>query len=128
MENNLLSELPLTVFESSEFRALLEREEGVGAQKVMDELLSQTVLSNAQLMWLLKHMLFYYGSKDKTLAAAPPERLLENMGHLLRITYMIIDSLDPRLDENIRLYISTKLKQATWGLSPDIRQYLDKKR
>lgn len=128
MDFDQLSELQLTVFESSEFRGLLEREQGIGAEKVLEELLNQTVLSNAQLMWILKHMLFYYGSKDKTLLAAPPERLLENMGHLLRITYMIIDSLDPSLDENIRLYISTKLKQATWGLSPDIRQYLDKKR
>lgn len=128
MDFDQLSELQLTVFESSEFRGLLEREQGIGAEKVLEELLNQTVLSNAQLMWILKHMLFYYGSKDKTLLVAPPERLLENMGHLLRITYMIIDSLDPSLDENIRLYISTKLKQATWGLSPDIRQYLDKKR
>lgn len=126
MEISVNQEMQLTVFESQGFRDLLEREEGVGGQQVLQEILDKSVLSNAEQMWVLKHMLHYYGGKDSTLSAAPPERLMENMGNILRISYLLIDHLDPDLDENIRLYISTKLKQATWGLSPDIRQYLNK--
>jgi len=128
VDENQIPEIQLTVFESSEYRDLLEREEGVGAATVMQELLEQTALSNAQIMWILKHMLYYYGSKDTTLLTAPPARLLENMGNLLRVSYLLIDSLDPSLDDNTRLYISNKVKQATWGLSDDIRQYLNRKR
>lgn len=128
MENIERLVMQATVFEGHEYRELLNREEGIGAEQLFQELLEADILSNAQMMWLLKNMLYYYGGKDATLLKAPPERLLENMGNILRISYMLVDSLDPALDDNTRLYISTKLKQATWGLSPDIRQYLRKKK
>lgn len=116
----------MTVFESPEYRSILAREEEIGADQLFEEMMQESMLTNPQLMWLSKYMLYYYGSKDKALLAAPPERLLENMGNLLRINYLLVDHLNPQLDENTRLYISTKLKQATWGLSSNIRQYLNR--
>lgn len=127
MDNNQMPAMQLTVFESNEYRQLLEREEGVGGEAVLQELLDKDSLSNAQLMWMLRHMLYYYGSKDRVLLSAPPEKLLDNAGNLLRVAYLLIDRLDPSLDDNTRLYISTKVKQATWGLTPDIRQYFIRK-
>lgn len=116
----------MTLFESPDYRNILAREDEIGADQLFEELIQESILTNPQMMWLLKYMLYHYGGKDKALLAAPPERLLENMGNLLRVNYLLIDSLNPELDENTRLYISTKLKQSTWGLSTNIRQYLNR--
>lgn len=125
MENQNIV-IGMTLFESPDYRNVLAREDEVGPDKLFEELIQESMLTNAQIMWLLKYMLYHYGGKDKALAAAPPERLLENMGNLLRVNYLLIDSLNPELDDNTRLYISNKLKQATWGLSTNIRQYLNR--
>jgi len=117
----------ITVFETAEWNDLKQRELLAGADRVLQEILEKPMWSNAEMMWVLKHMLFYYGSKDALLKEAPIERIFDNLGNVVRVAYLLIDRLNPELDENTRRFMTAKLRQATWGIDENTRFYLAKK-
>lgn len=64
--------------------------------------------------------------KDELLLKAPKERIFINMVDILRAFFVLFDSLNPSIDENIRSYISAKLTDSTWGINSNTRGYLAK--
>ncbi|ADI01628.1 MAG TPA: hypothetical protein GXX39_06640 [Syntrophothermus lipocalidus] len=122
-----LEDVKLTLFDSTEWREICNRENSIGPEALLEEILDKRVWSNVEILWVVKRMLFYYGSKDSVLKKAPPERLLLNMAAVLRVLYMFVDYTNPELDDNIRSYISSKLTDATWGINQRTRQYLRKR-
>ena len=122
-----LEDVKLTLFDSKEWREICNRENYIGPEALLEEILDKRVWNNVEMLWVVKRMLFYYGAKDSILKKAPPERLLRNMAAVLRVLYMLIDYTNPELDDNIRSYISSKLTDATWGINQGTRQYLHKR-
>lgn len=118
--------IPSTVSGKSEWNDLLSRENEVGPEQLLDEILEKRLWSNAEIAWVLKRMVFFYGKKDNILKKVPIERLFTNITDILRIFYLIIDKEDPELDDNIRAYISNKLADSTWGINQRTREYLEK--
>lgn len=125
MEKDLLG-TPCSIIETDEFKDLEAREYSIGPDQLLTEILEKRLFSNAEIMWMLKRMVFFYGKKDNLLKAAPQERLLANMNSLLRAFYILFDYENPTLDDNIRSFICTRLTDATWGVSPRTREYLHK--
>lgn len=118
--------IPKTIFGSSEWIEIENRENSMGPDAVLEELMKKKILSNAEILWIIKRLIYFYGKKDALLKKAPPDRLLMNMNDILRIFYILLDKADPELDENMRSYISMKLSDATWGITPRTREYLHK--
>jgi len=125
MEKNIMG-LPSTILDSSEWKEMEAREYAIGPDNLMSELIDKKLLSNVEIMWLLKRMVFFYGSKDSLLKIVPIERLLTNMNDILRAFYILFDQQDPELDDNLRSYISTKLADSTFGINARTREYLAK--
>ena len=125
MEQNLLG-LPCSITDTNEWKELEAREFAIGPDNLMNEILEKKLFSNAEIMWILKRMVFFYGKKDVLLKLAPPERLLMNMNDILRAFYILFDLESPDMDDNIRSYISSRLTDATWGISSRTREYLAK--
>lgn len=125
MEKNILG-LPMTITESSEWKDLETRESLIGPDNLLTEILDKKLFSNVEIMWVLRRMVYFYGKKDGLLKLAPPERLLLNMNDILRAFYMVFDLQSPEMDDNIRSYISSRLTDATWGISTRTREYLYK--
>ncbi|MGR6835707.1 hypothetical protein [Syntrophomonas erecta] len=125
-EERYILGIPSTVFTSEEWKALEKREYAIGPEKLMDEIIDQRLWSNAEIAWVLKRMIYYYGKKDAYLKKVPVDRLFMNLVDILRAFYLIIDNLDPDLDDNLRLYISAKLTDSTWGINTRTREYLYK--
>lgn len=125
MEKNIMG-LPCTITETSEWKDIETRENAIGPDNLLAEIMDKKLFSNAEIMWVLRRMVFFYGKKDSLLKIAPPERLLMNMNNILRAFYIIFDLQSPEMDDNIRSYISTRLTDATWGISTRTREYLYK--
>lgn len=125
MEKNVLG-LPSSITETNAWKDLETREYQVGPDQLLAEIMEKKLFSNAEIMWILKRMVFLYGGQDALLKITPPERLLKNMNDILRAFYLIFDQQDPELDDNIRSYISARLTDATWGISARTREYLYK--
>jgi len=125
MEKDIMGLSP-TILESSEWKDMEAREYAIGPDNLMSELIDKKLLSNVEIMWILKRMVFFYGSKDNLLKIVPVERLLTNMNDILRAFYILFDQQDPELDDNLRSYISTKLADSTWGINSRTREYLIK--
>lgn len=125
MEKNILG-YPCCITETSEWKELEKRENDIGPDDLLSEIIEKKLYSNAEIMWVLKRMVFFYGKKDTLLKITPPERLLLNMNDILRAFYILFDQQSPELDDNIRSYISTRLTDATWGISTRTREYLYK--
>jgi hypothetical protein len=125
VENNILG-YPCSITETNEFKDLEAREYAIGPDNLLAEIIDKKLFDNAEIMWVLKRMIFFYGRKDSLLKIAPPERLLTNMNDILRAFYILFDMQSPELDDNIRSYISTRLTNATWGISSRTRDYLYK--
>ena len=68
----------------------------------------------------------FYGKKDALLKNMPLDRLFTNFVDVLRAFFLVLDGCDPDLDENMRIYISQKLADATWGIPASTRDYLRK--
>ena len=115
-----------SVKESQEWKALELKEYSVGADALLEEIIEKRVWSNAELMWVIKRLIYFYGSKDSLLKKAPKERLFLNLVNVLRAFYLIIDEIDPKIDDNMRSYICSKLTDATWGVNTRTRDYLNK--
>lgn len=118
--------LPSTVLESSEWKDLEAKEYAIGPDNLLTEIINKKLLSNAEIMWVLRRMVYFYGMKDNLLKVTPVERLLTNMNDILRAFYILFDQQRPDLDDNLRSYISTKITDATWGINARTREYLYK--
>lgn len=118
--------IPATVIGSREWKELENRGFSIGEENLLEEILNKKVWSNAEIIWVIKRLIFYYGKKDELLLKAPKERIFINMVDILRAFFVLFDSLNPSLDENIRSYISAKLTDSTWGINSNTRGYLAK--
>lgn len=125
VERNLIG-LPCSITDTAEYKELEAREYSIGADRLLAEIMEKKLFSNAEIMWILRRMVYYYGSKDNLLKLAPPERLMTNMNDILRAFYIFFDQQSPQLDDNIRSYICARLTDATWGISARTRDYLYK--
>ena len=118
--------LPYTITDSSAWKELEQQEYSLGPDNLFKEILEKRTWTNVEIMWVLKRMIYFYGGKDSLLKKTPTDRLFNNMNDVLRVFYILLDRLDPDIDENMRSYISTKLADATWGISASTREYLHK--
>lgn len=118
--------IPSTIVGSREWQELVDRENELGPDSLLDELLEKRNWSNAEITWVLKRMMFFYGKKDALLTKIPIERIFLNLTNILRTYYLLIDYTDPNLDDNMRSYISSKLTDATWGITSRTRDYINK--
>ena len=125
MEKNILG-YSCCITETTEWKELEKREGEIGPDNLLSEIIDKKLYSNAEIMWVLKRMVFFYGKKDSLLKITPPERLLLNMNDILRAFYILFDQQSPELDDNIRSYICSRLTDATWGISTRTREYLYK--
>lgn len=125
MQKDLLG-VPISIIDTDEYKELEKLEYSLGPDQLLDEILAKKLFSNAEIMWVLRRMVYFYGRRDALLKKAPPERLLMNMNNLLRAFYILFDLENPEMDDNIRSYISTRLTDATWGISERTREYLYK--
>lgn len=125
MEENIFI-MPGSIMDSKEWKDLEIKEFELGSDRVLDEIIDKRIWNNAEIIWLLRKMVYFYGKKDHLLKNAPPERLLINMTDLLRVMFILYDKFDPELDDNLRSYVCSKLTDATWGISSRTRIYLEK--
>lgn len=118
--------LPKTVFGSPEWVEIENRENSMGPEKLLDEIIDKKMWSNVEIAWVLKRMVYFYGNKKSIIKNVPTERMMMNMNDILRVFYVLFDQLDPEIDDNMRSYISTKLADATWGVNTRTQEYLHK--
>lgn len=126
-EENLaedLFSLGHSIFEGPEWAEMEKREFSSGPDALLEELIQQHEWSNAEMMWVLKYMMYHYGRKDSLLKNIPADRLFMNLMDILRVMYILIDHTNPELDLNMRRYLTVKLADATWGLNEHTRNYL----
>ncbi len=123
MQDNILG-IPSAVFGSKEWVELEKREYEIGPDNLLDEIIKKKLWSNVEILWVLKRLIFFYGKKDAVLKKAPVDRLFTSMTDILRIFYLMIDTLDPEIDENMLSYICNKLTDSTWGINKRTRDYL----
>lgn len=128
MEENIFDSfgIPPTVFGTKEWQDIEKKENTLGADMLLAEIIEKRIWSNEEILWVMKRLIFFYGKKDKLLKKAPVERLFMNMVDILRAFYVILDISNPELDDNMRSYISAKLADATWGINLRTREYLEK--
>ena len=118
--------IPITLVGSSEWDELEQLENTLGEQALINQIMEKKLWSNAEIAWTLKKMLYYYGRRDELLKESPVDRIFLNMANVLRCFFLIIDSTNPNMDDNMRSYISSKLADATWGINSNTRKYLHK--
>ena len=104
MEENIFI-MPGSIMDSKEWKDLETKEFELGSDRVLDEIIDKRIWNNAEIIWLLRKMVYFYGKKDHLLKNAPPERLLINMTDLLRVMFILYDKFDPELDDNLRSYV-----------------------
>ena len=114
-----------TLMETPEWKAMVKRENTAGPEPLLAELLEQPILSVIEMLWITRTMLTYYGKKNSRLKKVPAERLLKNTSSLLRILVLLLDLKGEIPDENMRAYITVRLRDACWGLTEPTRKYLD---
>lgn len=125
MQDNIFG-IPSTVFGSNEWIELEKRENTIGPDSLLDEIIAKKLWSNAEILWVIKRLIYFYGRKDAALKKIPVERLFTSMNDVLRIFYLIFDITDPEIEENMLAYICTKLTDSTWGINTRTRRYLSK--
>jgi len=118
--------IPTTVLGKAEWKELERKEDTLGPDLLLAEILDKRLWSNAEIIWVLKRLIYFYGKKDSLLKKAPIDRLFLNMGDVLRCFFLVFDLEDPALDDNIRAYISNKIADSTWGINQHTREYLEK--
>lgn len=129
MDKDLAEEyllIPVSISGSEKWKEIEQRENTIGPDNLLNEILDQKMWSNVELVWVIKKLIFYYGKKDALLKKAPVDRLFANMGDILRAFYLVLDRFDPDIDDNMRSYISAKMADATWGINNRTRNYLYK--
>lgn len=123
---DLMFGIPSTVIGSKEWKELENRENSIGPEQLLNEIIEKKLWSNTEIIWVLKRMIFFYGKKDNLLKKAPIDRIFMNLVDILRSFFILFDISDPKIDENMRSYICSKLSDATWGISSRTRNYLYK--
>ena len=118
--------MPGSIMDSLEWKELESKENQLGSERVLDEIINKRLWNNAEIIWVLRKLVYYYGKKDSLLKIAPPERLMVNMSDVLRTLFLLYDTIDPDLDDNLRSYVCSKLTDATWGISSRTRVYLER--
>jgi hypothetical protein len=124
--DNEIFGLPSAITASEAWKDIEARENSIGPEQLLSEIIDKRSWTNVEILWVIKRMIFFYGRKDSLLKKAPPERLMMNINDILRAFYIIFDRVDPDTDENLRMYISSKLTDATWGISGRTREYLSR--
>lgn len=118
--------LPQTVIGSKEWEALEKLEFSLGPDALLEKIIAQKKWTNAEIVWIVKRLVYYYGKKDELLKSTPVERLFTTITDILRAFLLIMDITDPELDDNMRSYISAKMTDSTWGINERTRVYLNK--
>ncbi len=118
--------IPSTVLGQEDWKELERRENTVGPEQLLTEILDKRLWNNAEIAWVLKRMVYFYGKKDSVLKKTPMDRMFMNMVDVLRTFFLLLDQQDPELDDNIRAYISSKLADSTWGINQRTREYLER--
>lgn len=118
--------IPSSITESIEWKKLVLREEEIGIEKLLSEILDKKLFSNAEMIWIFKKMIYAYGKKDPELLKIPSERIFLNFIEILKSFYLFLDSSNPNVDNNTRSYLSAKITNATWGINKETRKYLKK--
>lgn len=118
--------LPKTVFGSPEWVEIENKENAMGPDKLLDEIIDKKMWSNVEIAWILKRLVYFYGNKKSILKNVPTGRMMISMNDVLRVFYVLFDKLDPEIDDNMRSYICTKLADATWGVNTRTQEYLYK--
>ncbi len=118
--------IPSTVFGSLEWLELEKRENEMGPDALLTEIIDKRLWSNAEIAWVLRRLIFYFGRKDSYLKEAPIDRIFASMVDILRSFFILFDKMDPDIDDNMRTYICSKLADATWGINTRTREYLYK--
>jgi len=113
-----------TVIGTEEWRDLENKENTIGPEQLLVEILDKRLWSNVEIIWVLKRLVYFYGKKDSLLKKVPVERLFTNMVDVLRAFFLVFDQQDPEIDDNLRAYISSKLADSTWGVNQHTRKYL----
>lgn len=126
MEFEEMFGIPSTVVGKAEWQELLKREDTLGPDQVLADILEKRLWSNVEIAWVLRKMVYFYGKKDALLKKVPIDRMFMNMVDVLRTFFLIFDQEDPELDDNIRAYVSSKLADSTWGINQGTREYLQK--
>ena len=128
MEQNIeeLFGIPPTVFGSQEWKDLEQKENTIGPDNLLTEIIEKKLWNNAEIMWVIKRLIFFYGKNDSLLKEAPTERLFTNILDILKVFFLIFDINDPDLDVNMRSYVCAKLADSTWGVNSRTRGYLYK--
>lgn len=125
MEQELFG-IPSTILGKEGWQEIERRENTIGPEQLLNEILSKRLWSNAEIAWVIKRMVYFYGKKDNLLKKTPTDRLFLNMVDILRCFFLVMDKEDPALDDNIRSYISSKIADSTWGINQHTREYLEK--
>lgn len=118
--------IPSSVVGTAEWSEIERRENTIGPDQLLNEILDKKLWSNAEIAWVLRRMIFYYGKKDEFLKKMPVNRMFDNMVDILRAFFLLFDSTDPAMEENLRSYLCAKMTDATWGINERTRQYLYK--
>jgi len=118
--------IPSTIIGSKEWQEIEKKENEIGPDNLLEEIISKKLWSNAEIAWVLRRLIFFYGKKDSLLKKAPIDRLFDNMVNLLRVFYLLFDKLDPDIEDNMRAYVCSKLTDSTWGINRRTRNYLYK--
>lgn len=128
VEENVLEMfgLPKTIVGSDEWLELEQLEFSIGPEALLEQIIEKKLWSNAEIVWMLRRLVYYYGKKDQLLKKVPVERLFTSMCNTLRVFLLIMDLENPSIDDNMRSYISTKLADTTWGINQRTRMYLEK--
>ena len=93
---------------------------------MLSKIIDKRLWTNAEIAWVLRRLIYFYGKKDTYLKEAPIDRIFANMVGILRVFYLLFDQLDPDIDDNMRTYVCSKLGDATWGINSRTREYLYK--
>lgn len=125
MDEDILG-LPETIMGSKEWQEIEARENQIGPDQLLDEILARKIWSNVEIVWIIRRLIFYYGKNDELLKNLPHERIFTNFTSVLRVIFLLIDKTNPDIDENMRSYVSAKLAEATFGISTRTRSYLYK--
>jgi hypothetical protein len=114
------------ILQSLEWQELMEREREAGPEALLEEILEKRSWSNVEILWTIKRLIFYYALHDQVLKKAPVDKIFDNFVNLMRGLYMVFDQANPQLDDNVRTYVTTRITDATWGISSGTRSYLSK--
>ncbi len=116
----------MAVTDTPEWQEIQKREGMVGPEGLLEELLDKKMLSDVEMLWLVRRMMAYYGKEDPLLKKAPVRCLMSNANELLRVIFLLLDHAGEEIEPNMRSYLSAKLQQATWGINRNTRRYLTK--